>query len=133
MMMPATPSTPDPFPAGPEAGLRPRRSTLGEILVRCGILSEQSLRKGLEEQKRSGRRLGEVLIALGFVRRDDIQWALSSQFQIPMVRIQDLCVDRTCAALVPEGLARQYRLAPLFVAGGDLSVVVDDQIGRAHV
>src|SRR5262249_20099251 len=91
-------------------------------------LTPANLRKGLEEQKKTGRRLGEALIELGLVRRDDIEWALSSQFQIPMVRIQDLRVERACAALVPESLARQYRLAPLFLAGGELAVVVDDRV-----
>lgn len=113
---------------GVPVALRPRRSTLGEILVRCGILTEANLRRGLEAQKATGKRLGEALIDLGLVRRDDIEWALSSQFQIPMVRIQDLRIERACAALVPEGLARQYRLAPLFIAGGELSVVVDDPV-----
>lgn len=43
---------------------------LGAILIEWQLLSEQQLEIALAEQQRTGRRLGEVLVELDFVRRD---------------------------------------------------------------
>ncbi len=53
---------------GPEVAARPARARklrIGELLVAQGTISEDQLRAGLLEQKRTGRRLGEVLVELG--------------------------------------------------------------------
>ena len=49
----------DATPAGRQDGWRP----LGRLLVETGMLTEAALDDALDEQRRSGRRLGEVLIA----------------------------------------------------------------------
>ena len=41
---------------------RPEKIRLGEILVQQGLLTAEQLNQSLEEQKRSGRKLGRVFI-----------------------------------------------------------------------
>jgi adsorption protein B len=48
------------------AARRPRRM-LGELLVEAGVITGEQLAAALEEQKRTGRKLGQVLEALGFI------------------------------------------------------------------
>lgn len=47
--------------------------TLGELLVKEGIVSAPQLTKALELQKKEGKRLGETLVGLGFISRHDLE------------------------------------------------------------
>jgi hypothetical protein len=52
---------------------------LGEVLVARGFLTKKQVRDALVEQERSGRRLGEILVALGMVPRPVVGDALTEQ------------------------------------------------------
>ena len=48
--------------------MKPRtKIRLGDLLVQEGIISEEQLMQTLSAQKQSGRKLGHMLIELGFV------------------------------------------------------------------
>ena len=81
---PATPPSGD-LPARPPHPSRPEVHRLGELLHAADTLSRQDLRAALQEQARSGGRLGEILTAAGI---------------LPV-------------AAVTEALARQLGMAPL--------------------
>ena len=49
---------------------------IGEVLVLSGRLTMEQLDESLERQKQVSRKLGEVLIDLGFSTQKDIDWAL---------------------------------------------------------
>ncbi|RMG12237.1 MAG: DUF4388 domain-containing protein [Deltaproteobacteria bacterium] len=52
-----------------ESATRERRELLGTMMVRAGLLTEAQLDRALEIQKRTLRRLGDILVAEGFVSR----------------------------------------------------------------
>ncbi len=54
-------------------------SLLGQKLARSGTITENQLRAALDEQSRSGERLGRILLEAGVVSTQDIQGAMSSQ------------------------------------------------------
>ena len=45
------------------------RQLLGELLLKSGRISAQQLEHALIEQKRTGEKLGEVLVRLGLITR----------------------------------------------------------------
>ncbi len=50
---------------------------LGETLIRKGQLTQAQLDKALDEQKKSqGKRIGEILVALGYVTDEQVKAAL---------------------------------------------------------
>lgn len=57
---------------------QPRR-LLGLLMIEMGLISEEQLVQALEVQQRTGERLGEVAIGLGFATRLAIQDALAKQ------------------------------------------------------
>jgi MSHA biogenesis protein MshE len=67
---------------------RPEKVRLGELLVQQKLISEDQLRQALEEQKKSGRKLGRVLIDGKFVTEEGIALALSSQLRLPYVDLK---------------------------------------------
>jgi len=59
-----------------EEALEEQKLRIGEILVLSGRLTLQQLDESLERQKQVSRKLGEVLIELGFSTQKDVDWAL---------------------------------------------------------
>jgi hypothetical protein len=59
-----------------EEALEEQKLRIGEVLVLSGRLSEKQLDDSLERQKLVSKKLGEVLIELGFSTQKDIEWAL---------------------------------------------------------
>ncbi len=64
------------------------KDRLGDILIRMKKLTTPQLLDVLVEQKRTGRRLGELLVERGMVKPDDITAALSTLGVNPLVDTQ---------------------------------------------
>ena len=51
---------------------RPEKIRLGEILLQQNLLTEDKVKAALDEQKRSGRKLGRIFIDAGYVTEEQI-------------------------------------------------------------
>ena len=49
---------------------------IGETLIQKGVINQGQLDKALEEQKKTGEKLGEVVIKLGFASKESVEAAL---------------------------------------------------------
>ena len=56
---------------------RPPRIHLGEFLVEKGIISDEQAKMALQFQRQSHRRLGQILLSLGFAKVEDIAGPIS--------------------------------------------------------
>ena len=45
--------------------VRPEKIRLGDLLIQQGLLSDEQLKFSLDEQKRSGRKLGRIVVESG--------------------------------------------------------------------
>jgi hypothetical protein len=73
---------------------------LGELLVERGLLSQRQLELALQEHQRTGRRLGEVLVAFGFVSHDALTNTLLEQVGLAVE--QPLLIAPPPVAAAPE-------------------------------
>ncbi len=110
-----------------------KEGSLGWILFQSQIISEADIEAALHEQQESGCRFGEALEKLGLVSQEDIDWALSSQLNIPYVRLQKEQVDPVATALVPAPLARRFNLIPLIRVDDELSIAIADPLDTAAI
>ena len=110
-----------------------KAGSLGNILLTSNIVTEEDIRAALEEQQRSGCRIGEAFVKLGVVTQEDIDWALSNQLDIPYVRLRKEMIDSAAVGLVPARLARQYNLIPLIRVGDELNVALADPLNSAAI
>jgi len=102
-------------------------SRLGEILVRNKVIDREQLRLALERQKRlSGGRLGEHLIALGYITEEILTQQLARQFGIPIVNPLESEIPQEVLALVPPSLVRKHLILPLNLSGSTLTVSMAD-------
>ncbi len=89
------------------------KRTLGEILVFMSIIDGKQLNKALEEQKRSGEKLGEVLIRLGYATPEQIAKAQGFQLGAPYMEISSSYIDTDAPKLISANLAKRHRLIPI--------------------
>jgi len=88
---------------------RPEKIRLGDVLVAQKAISQDQLRIALEQQKKSGRKLGRVLIEQGFVNDEQICEAISRQLSIPYINLKFYNFNQDLVRRLPEAQARRFR------------------------
>lgn len=81
-----------------------RRLPLGELLVHHGLLTPAQLQEALVLQARWGTRLGDIILAKGWVRAKDFYRILANQYGLKYLDLLEDPVDP--ALVVPEQLDR---------------------------
>ena len=101
---------------------RPEKIRLGDLLIQQGLLTEEQLKFALDEQKRSGRKLGRIVVESSFVTEEAISQALARQLQAPFVDLKHFNPKPELINLLPEAQARRYRAVVLEEVNGRLRV-----------
>jgi MSHA biogenesis protein MshE len=99
---------------------------LGDLLVQQKIISQEQLRTAVEEQKRTGLKLGRVLAHNGFASEEQIAPVLAKQLNIPFINLKQFIVDIDIARKLPENLARRFRALVLEDRGSKYLVGMED-------
>ena len=105
---------------------RPEKIRLGEILLQQKLLTEDKLKAALDEQKRSGRKLGRIFIDAGYVTEEQIGSALARQLQVPYINLKHFNIRPEVATRLPETLARRFRAIVLEDTGAFYRVGMAD-------
>lgn len=90
-----------------------RKVRIGDLLVSNGVITEAQLMSALAEQKKTGQKLGYTLVDMGVIDEMRLLEFLSQQLQIKLVDVLNLRVDSQVVRLLPETVARRYRMAVL--------------------
>ena len=98
----------------------------GDLLVEQKAISEAQLMAALADQKKSGRKLGRVLIDNGFIKEDALLTLLSQQLKLPYVDLSTFELNPDLVQLLPETLARRYRALVLKDSPNGLLVGMGD-------
>jgi len=99
---------------------------LGEMLVKAKIISEDQLKQALEEQSKSGGRLGYNLAKLNILEETEIVSFLSKQYGVPSINLVDFEIDSGIIKLIPSKTAKKYQLIPISRTGGTLTLAMAD-------
>ncbi len=101
---------------------------IGEILVQNGNIHAEQVDEGLELQKLRPKRIGEVLLDLGYIEEDHLLNALSSQFGIPFEPDIQKEIDAALTTRVPLSFIREYQMVPYRKNGSAFYVAVHDPV-----
>lgn len=99
---------------------------LGDHLVQRGLITEGQLAVALQQQERTGERLGRLLLILGAIRRLDLARALAELWQLPFITITPDSVTPAVAHRFPLEATLRFRAVPLSDDGTTLTVAVAD-------
>lgn len=99
----------------------------GEILLNQGLIDDEGLAKGLEEQKRSGKRLGAVLIDLGFISGEEFLRCLGLQHRLPFLLKSEYPDNPPELESIPAlKFLKTYKIVPIERLNGRIKVVMSD-------
>jgi len=107
---------------------RPGHKRLGESLVDSGAITLEQLNDALAVQRRTGERLGRALVKLGYTTDAVIAAVIERQFGVPRISLTEYVVSPDVIALVPEAMARRYKVLPVEVAGNKLRLAMGDPL-----
>ncbi len=102
---------------------------LGKILVDQGMISEKDLAQAIEGQTRRGmdqKSLGAFLSERGYVTEQGVLKAMGIQYNLPIMDLKGMHVDPSALKLVPEEMARRFRVLPLYLVEKELTLAVAD-------
>ncbi len=103
-------------------------SELGDRLVREGLVRAEEMVRARTAQARTGESLGTVLVKMGLVAEDKLLAFLAERLNLPHVNLKDYLIDPEIIRLVPEKVARQHRILPLFKIENVLTVAMADPL-----
>ena len=100
---------------------------IGQILVDLGYLTEDQLWDVLEEQKKTeGEILGQVAIRMGFINDAQVTEALAEQWGMPVVNLAETTIPAKALELVPQTMADVYKIIPISLKDDVLTVAMAD-------
>jgi Type II secretion system (T2SS), protein E, N-terminal domain len=103
------------------------RPMLGAILLRKGWVSHERLDAALEAARISGMRLGETLLARGWLFEPELACALAEQFSLRYVDLVRHPLDPSAARLLPLEVGRRMFAVPVrFMDSGAVEVALGD-------
>ena len=74
------------------------KKRMGDILIKEDVINLDQLKNAIEEQKSSGRRLGETLLNLGYIDENQLVAYLSRQYGVPAINLDqfDITPKKYC-------------------------------------
>ena len=99
---------------------------LGEMLIYYKVITQAQLEEGLEIKKNTEKRIGEILINLGRVTQDEINWILGRQLNLPYVQINVDNIDIQLSKNISENALRKFKAIPLMELNNKLVVAMAD-------
>jgi len=104
------------------------KKRLGEILVKNGLLTEETLKQVLIDQKKTDLKLGQYLIRNGIVLEKQIIDLLSEQLNIKKYLMNDFPLDLDVVRYIPIEIAQKNQVVPLKIKGNLLMVAMVDPL-----
>ena len=93
---------------------------IGQILVDLGFLSEDRVKMVLEEQRqRPSELFGQVAIGMGLLNDEQLVQGLAEQMGLQVINIGDLVIPPNILAKITEPMAQLYRVVPVDFSEAD--------------
>lgn len=99
---------------------------MGDILIKEDVINLDQLKSAIQEQKHSGRKLGETLLNLGYIDENQLVAYLSKQYAVPAINLEQFEVSEDALDLVPRDSALKHKLVPIDRSGSTLVVAMAD-------
>ena len=110
-------------------------SLFGQTLVERGIITQKQLDEAIHRQQTSlgSRRLGEILVRMGYISKSHISEGLAEQLGIPIIRLSDREIPERVRNLIDPSVATLYKVVPIGEEGTTLLVATADPTNVTHL
>ena len=104
------------------------RKKIGECLIQAGLITEDDLQTALAEHKRTGERVGVVLVRMNLATEKQIAKALAFQLGFPYVNLAENQPDPTAVVLIPKEVALKRICIAVSLEKNLLTVAMSDPL-----
>ncbi|RMF41063.1 MAG: pilus assembly protein PilB, partial [Planctomycetota bacterium] len=100
---------------------------IGQILVDLGFITDEQLEVILDEQQqRPGALLGRIAEDMGLITDDQLATALAEQLNMQTVQLSEVTLPPDVLDKITETMAQMYRIVPVKFDGNTLTVATCD-------
>ena len=99
---------------------------LGQVLIDLGYIDDEKLWEILDEAKNMGLPLGQVAVTKGLITETQLMQALADQFGLKFLTPEELKPSAEALNVIPETVATVFKVLPLSVKDGVVTVVIGD-------
>lgn len=104
-------------------GPRIKKKRMGDMLLDEHMVTMDQLEQALAMAKESRRKIGEVLVELGYVTEEGIAQTLSRQLGIDIVNLNGVKIEEDIINLVNGPILRKHVMIPFEYENGNLNTV----------
>jgi type IV pilus assembly protein PilB len=104
------------------------RDKLNQILIDNKLVTEKDLQIAVDIQNKEGGNLKEILVKEGIVSEKDLMSVMSTTFNIPAINISRYRIEKDCADIIPEKMARQYKVIAISKIADTIVVAMPDPL-----
>jgi type IV pilus assembly protein PilB len=138
---PAAPSKPaagkkPPAPrptAAKKSGASSGGRRIGQVLVDLGFIDEDQLWEILDEAKNTNQLTGQVAVARGLITEEQLLGGLAEQHGLKVLNIEEMKPTPEALQMVPETMATVYKIVPLSLRDRVLTIAMGDPSNLAAI
>ncbi len=101
-------------------------TSLGQYLVKKGVITEEELLQAVRVQKVEGIKIGSALMKLGYIDENQLFNALSEIYGYPLINILKIEKDQQVVKLIPKEIMKKYKVVPFGKEGSTIKVAICD-------
>ncbi len=99
---------------------------MGDILIKEDVINLDQLKTAIQEQRETGKRLGETLLNLGYIDEHQLVAYLSKQYGVPAINLDQFEISLDILKSVSRETAIKHKLIPISKSGSTLVVAMSD-------
>lgn len=96
---------------------------MGDILKAENIVTEEQIEEALAKAKSEGKKLGEILVELGYTTEESIVNALSRQLGIEVISLSGVQIEDEILNLVSGGILRKHMMVPIEYNKNNMNII----------
>jgi len=105
-----------------------RNTKLGDILLNMKEITVEQLENSYKSQIETGKKLGEILVEKGYTTELKVMTALSKQWGVEIVNLDNYIINIDATKLVSEKLAKRTNAIPLKIWNNKLIIAMVDPL-----
>ncbi|HSV43345.1 MAG TPA: ATPase, T2SS/T4P/T4SS family [Candidatus Bathyarchaeia archaeon] len=98
------------------------------MIVEAFQISEKDVARAEELQRKNGGGIDRALIELGLIKEEDVLLSLVKELRIPFINLKKYKISPELKTLIPEKVARQYKIIPLARLQNTMTVAIADPL-----
>jgi type IV pilus assembly protein PilB len=97
---------------------------LKSFIQDSGLIADEQLNQAMDESGKTGKKLGDVLLEKKLVSSDQLRQLSSYILGVPFVNIEKEIIPKEILQIVPESIAKKYKIIAFKKTGTDLKVAM---------